>query len=444
MILIRKQFSFNRYLTLGLPSWNILLASSTKSMEIALLEQFSAENADTPEWRQIMLSDSNRAELPMNLDNRQDINDTGEETQPIGMAIDLTSQTPLPLLDNETLPPMPILFVLSTHGRLCPFHLLNLKKDAVMLNQPPQPISDKNERPGLSGIKVAPTVPLAASTPLPPTSRMAIPRTNLLTAFSNNTPTTTASGMKTTGTDSFFSKPPAQPVGSSISVPQPAPTPAPTASIAPVSTPFKSVQVEVPNATQKPSVPAPVKISNQSTAEDSSMGAADAILRDEVIKFAQELQDFKHRSANLKVTVSNDEVKDRLLKRTAELSEFGVDLVDTTKSQDEDVRSLCTELVEVAALLEDARVRLARRKNSRYSHLLKLRPLDPSSRRKMDGIERLNAHIEQQLVEASRHLDSRDRTRDQNRKIEIPITQVIPLVISMFIFWCSSLFLFIR
>ena len=44
----------------------------------------------------------------------------------------------------------------------------------------------------------------------------------------------------------------------------------------------------------------------------------------------------------------------------------------------------------------------------------------------MDGIERLHAHIEQQLVEASRNLDSmkRERTKDQNRKIEIPITQV--------------------
>jgi hypothetical protein len=181
----------------------------------------------------------------------------------------------------------------------------------------------------------------------------------------------------------------------------------------------------VPKAT-----PLTVKLTSQTPIADesnihSSMGAAAAILRDEVAKFVQDLKEFKARSLTLKVTIASDEEKERLLKMTSDLAEFGVDLVDTTKVQDEEVRGLCTDLVEVAALLEDARVRRARRKNSHFCHLLKLRPLDPGNRRKMDGIERLHVHIEQQLVEASRSLDSisRDRTRD-TRKIEIPITQV--------------------
>ena len=393
------QFNSISYLTLGIPTWNLLLAASSTAMEIVLMEQFSAENAEHPEWRPIILSDSHRPELPMNQDDRKDQNDTGEETRPMGMALDVTSQTPLPLADNETLPPMPILFVLSTHGRLCPFHLLNLKKDAVMVNQPARAITNQNERPGMSGVKKAPAVPLAASTPLPATSKMAVPRTNLMAAFANTSTPSPAQPIQ-----------PVQP----IAAPTPKPVVPPPVAIAPVKI--------VPTEVAKPTPTAPVK----PAVEESSMGAAAAILRDEVAKFVQDLQDFKARAATLKVTVANDEDKQRLLKMTTDLSEFGVDLVDTTKSQDEDVRSLCTELVEVAALLEDARVRHARRKNSRYSHLLKLRPLDPSSRRKMDGIERLNAHIEQQLVEASRHLDaiSRQHTRDQSRKIEIPITQV--------------------
>lgn len=101
------------------------------------------------------------------------------------------------------------------------------------------------------------------------------------------------------------------------------------------------------------------------------MAAADAILRDEVAKFVQDLEEFKTRSSALKVTIASEVDKQRLLKLTSDLSDFGVDLVDTTKIQDEEVRGLCTDLMEVAALLEDARVRHARRKSSRYSHLLK-------------------------------------------------------------------------
>lgn len=392
-------------------------------MEVAVVGQSGSEGTDHPEWRQWTLEGECRAELPL---------DKNDETKPMGMAMDITSQTPIPWLENQTLPAMPILFVLSTHGLLCPFHVINLMSGASSVNQPPQQLSVINERPALSGIamKAPLTVPLAASTPLPSGGKTAIPRTNLGERFAafSATPSSIAPTLEkplqaNTESIQYFSQSQVLP---QVNAPSTAPSKTLPISV-PATAPARIAPVEVA-AVSKSAVVA-VQLTNQtssSTSEESSMGAAAAILRDEVAKFVLDLQEFKARSSTLKVTVASEEDKQRLLKMTSELSDFGVDLVDTTKMQDEEVRGLCTDLVEVAALLEDARVRHARRKNSRYSHLLKLRPLDPANRRKLDGIERLHVHIEQQLVEAWRNLDSisRDRTKDRHRQIEIPITQV--------------------
>jgi hypothetical protein len=400
-----------------------LLACSANAIEIAVLAQTGAGDADHPEWRQWALEGEWRAELPLN---------ENAETNPMGMAIDSTSQIPISWDDNQTLPPAPILFVLSTHGLLCPFHVINLKNGAAKFNEAPQELSTTGERPALSGIGLK-AAPLAASTPLPAAGKTSISRTNLGERFaayadapSSAVPPLTKPVSNPATTDSFFgNKLQSQPVVPSMT----------KVATAPI---VSAVKIDAAPIVPK-AAPLSLKLTSQTPIADesnihSSMGAAAAILRDEVAKFVQDLKEFKARSLTLKVTVATDDEKERLLKMTSDLAEFGVDLVDTTKVQDEEVRGLCTDLVEVAALLEDARVRHARRKNSRYSHLLKLRPLDPGNRRKMDGIERLHVHVEQQLVEASRSLDSisRDRTRDNSRKIEIPITQVIPCMFVCF------------
>ena len=367
-------------------------------MEIAVLGQNGVGGPEHPEWKQWLLEDEFRAELPL---------DGSVETKPMGMAIDSTNQIPIPWQDNQNLAPVPILFVLNTHGLLCPFHILNMASGAASVNEPPQQLLAANERPGIM-LKMAPTVPLAASTPLPSAAKAAIPRTNLGERFAAYADTPSVA-KPASGPESFFAnKPPTQSI------------PPPLTAIKPMP----PVKIELAPAVPKPV--APVKLSHPTAVEESSsMSAAAEILRDEVARFVRDLEEFKARSSTLKVTVASDDEKQRLLKMTSDLSEFGVDLVDTTKVQVEEVRELSSVLVEVADDLENARIH-ARRKNDRYNNLLKLRQLDPANRRKMDGIERLHAHIEQQLVEASRNLDSmkRERTKDQNRKIEIPITQV--------------------
>lgn len=418
--------------------WNVILASSATAMEIAVLGQSSAEDAEHPEWTQWTLEDEFRAELPLSASN--------DETRPVGVAVDTTSQTPIPWGDNnQTIPPMPVLFVLSSNGLLCPFHVINLLKGASSFNQPPQVLSTANERKGtakpLTETKAPMTTsaqPLAASTPFAPASKPSFFQPAAASAAPASLFSSFAKLHETAPSKGHFAPPtsePARPLVKESPAPailQPSKAPVPTfaaptqiglAAQAPSkATMFGAATASTP-VDEKPKHIPSAKVET----DDSGMGAAKAVLNEEITKFVQELNEFKARSKSIKVEIASEQDKERLMKLTAEMEAFGDELVDTTKTQDEEVRSLCAELVDLAALLDDARVRHARRKNPRYNHLLKLRPLDPASRRKMDSIEGLHMHIEQQLQEASRILDSISsmKPKDQSRKLEIPITQVI-------------------
>ena len=131
---------FSRYFALNIPSWNTILTCSTNSLEVGLLGQ-SAGSAEHPGWTQWNLEDSWRAELPLNA--------SSEDTFPAGMVISTSSQIPLPWDDNQTLNPMPILFVLSTDGVLCPFHIINLSPSAALLTHNTEELTTVNERRGI-------------------------------------------------------------------------------------------------------------------------------------------------------------------------------------------------------------------------------------------------------------------------------------------------------
>ena len=146
------------------------------------------------------------------------------------------------------------------------------------------------------------------------------------------------------------------------------------------------------------------------------------------------MQEFKTKASALRgvSTIGSEEEKQRLLKRTADMQNFGKDLVETTRTQNTEIQSLRSETVEVTALLEEARLRHSRRKNSRFHQLLKMRPLDPVSRRRLANVQQLQSYLEQQMQEAFKKLDqmSRDAQRPASvssgaKRLEIPVTQVI-------------------
>ncbi|XP_068631769.1 nuclear pore complex protein Nup214 [Battus philenor] len=109
----------------GLAQWNLILAASSNSMEIATLS--STDGANWLQWCQI---DEARPELP--LTNKK------QENYPVGLSIDTCAIHQLPWGENETLPPMPLLHVVSQTGLLSIYNVINLKKEAAPLCAPPQ------------------------------------------------------------------------------------------------------------------------------------------------------------------------------------------------------------------------------------------------------------------------------------------------------------------
>ena len=59
--------------------------------------------------------------------------------------------------------------------------------------------------------------------------------------------------------------------------------------------------------------------------------------------------------------------------------------------------SLRTDAAEVAALVEEARLRQSRRRNAHLHQLVRLRPLDPVNRRRVSSIEKVQIYLDQQV-----------------------------------------------
>ncbi|XP_026317572.1 nuclear pore complex protein Nup214-like isoform X3 [Hyposmocoma kahamanoa] len=141
------------YYLQGLPQWNLILTASSNSMEIATLGSTDGAN-----WYQWCQSDEARPELPLT--------DKKIENYPVGLCIDTCALHQLPWGENEMLPHMPLLLVLSQTGLLTIFNVINLKKDAPALCTPPQQFA----LPGTSMTSELPSdVPEPTTTSVAPT-----------------------------------------------------------------------------------------------------------------------------------------------------------------------------------------------------------------------------------------------------------------------------------
>lgn len=103
------------------------MIASSNSTEVAVL------GLNPPEiWTQWILSDSARAELPLNSEH--------QETFPVGLTFDISNTKPLPW-GESTIPPCPYLLILSHQGVLCVFNVVNLK-ELPSLCTPPDPVKE--------------------------------------------------------------------------------------------------------------------------------------------------------------------------------------------------------------------------------------------------------------------------------------------------------------
>ncbi|XP_015113764.1 nuclear pore complex protein Nup214 [Diachasma alloeum] len=355
-----------RYYMEHIPEWNVILAGSSCSSEVALL----GSNDNGVSWEQWLLIDSGRAGLPCI---------RGDETFPVGISIDKSPQEVLPWDDGGSLPhPMPMLHIFDNSGRMMSFHMVNLAPSAPTLCS-------------------APWEPVTIASPPPPQEQT--PRTSLLpseisfavSSAVTSTPRPKASeivGVKPQVAANLFEERMRSAAGQGV-VP-----PAPPAG-----------QPQLPQSNQKPRADLVESVQKVESRPPKDQGPPPPekplidesiclrVYREEHSLFESEL---KQKLEPQTFECGTDDEKKRLTVLSTQIEDFLGELRETTSSLSSDISYLKALLLQSFAWIEETKSR-----NSSN-------PLDNRERHdktKIKELQRSYFNTQSQLVQATKALD---------------------------------------
>uniref|UniRef100_A0A8C3USL0 Nucleoporin 214 n=1 Tax=Catharus ustulatus TaxID=91951 RepID=A0A8C3USL0_CATUS len=447
--------------------WDLVLAASAASTEVGILARQGDQN-----WESWVLEDSSRAELP--------VTDKSDDTLPVGVAVDYTSNMPIVISDEKILPPAPVLILLSTDGVLCPFYMINQNPGVRSLIVTPEPLQLAGERvPKAAGSTatspttpstslkpdtapaVAPTVPTSGQPPAgsgaavfsfvpsavktpgstgsdpPPYSfatdaskQAQTPALTGAATFSFSSPSSKASitpasvGSTTTAPATSF------PFGSMNFKPAADSSSGPSLSTAPAAqkssfTPSASSVKKTPKITPSAAKPGsaqgksalPSTALEKQTHQWKESDPVIAGIREEIAHFQKEMEELKARTSKACFQVGTPEEMKVLRTESDDLHTFLLEIKETTESLHGDISILKTTLLEGFAGVEEAKEQNEQNRSSGYLHLLYKKPLDPKSEAQLQEIRRLHQYVKFAVQDVNDVLDLEwDRHLEQKRK----------------------------
>ncbi|KAF5284867.1 hypothetical protein FQR65_LT13383 [Abscondita terminalis] len=414
-----------QFYTIHEPLWNILIVASSNSMEVGVL------GIEKEEWTQWILADTARAELPLS--------SSKQDTLPIGLTLNKSAVEPI-VFGEHSLPPAPFLFVLSDHGVLCCFRMINIKSGVSSICQPPEALTDIS---GLSSfvssgsLKPPPPPPVQVITPTaqlitkpnplpaqipqsPLTPPKEIPRPSKELPL-NQTPTfasSASSSFFTTTSDPTISTVKSNNLTKIIHV---KPESSHTISISPKNShPNQSMS--------STTVGSPCPSETRIDQEEADI-LISKLIREECEVIEKELKILLHKGSSIKIDLGTDGEAVNLIQDADAIQNFLKEVIETNSVQEAEVHSLKQGLIKTWAWYEDARSRYMQSEDPTLNALFRIQQLDPVSQRYMNDIQHLSYYLESQLNQAGRVLDEQwENFQDYCKKIsrlKIPTVETI-------------------
>ncbi|RZC32550.1 nuclear pore complex protein Nup214, partial [Asbolus verrucosus] len=432
-----------QFYTILQQNWNILMVASANSMEVGILGN-SGEC-----WTQWIMGDAARAELPLSSSH--------QETLPVGFGLDIGSTQPLPW-GESTLPPCPILFLLSHYGMLCCFNVVNLKEGIPTICTPPDSIKDTsgvlqfvNKSEVVKQEVKIPTI----QQPTVELPKMVQPKITTACEIQSNTPANKPLNFSTNQASSLFGGqatliPITQNVKSTP--PQTLHPTLPYQSLYP-SLSSENSAVQIPASTvssaliTKTAAPTVIQSTILNTpqlkpaeelaksdvinikAEEEAESLFSQMVREECLFLQSEVKAVLHQGKSLKLNLGSDADKTAIIQTTKSISDFFKELADICTTQNAEVHVLKQNLLQSWAWYEEVKSRHIASTNESMVILQRAQPLDPASEKQLEDIRHANYYLESQIAQAHRALDEQwESFQDYCKKthrMQVPTMEMI-------------------